>query len=53
LSRDQRRALGVRGKACKLHRRDGGCGKQHETKSCHVMSVPRNELKGAAINDDG
>jgi len=35
------RVPGMRCKARKLHRGQGGRGKQHETKSGHVMSVPR------------
>lgn len=53
LSQNQWRVLGMRCKACQLHRRDGGRGKQHETKSCHVMSVPRNELKARRSTNTG
>jgi hypothetical protein len=41
LCHDERRVLGMRCKARKLHRGQGGRGKQHEAKSGHVMSVPR------------
>jgi hypothetical protein len=52
LCHDERRVLGMRRKARKLHRRQGGRGKQHDTKSGHVMLVPRKQRmpKSAAIN---
>jgi hypothetical protein len=30
--------------ACELHRREGGCGKQHEAKFGHGDLDPENEL---------
>jgi hypothetical protein len=53
LCHDERCVLGMRGKARKLHRRQGGRGKQHDTMSGHVMLVPRKQRmpKSAAIND--
>jgi hypothetical protein len=44
--------------ACELHRREGGCGKQHEAKFGHGDLDPENELwflglliQGKAINE--
>lgn len=48
---DQRRALGVCWEACKLHRRQGGRGKQHETKSGHlIFDSPSGQKRCGGIN---
>jgi hypothetical protein len=48
LRHDQGRAMGVRRESCKLHRRQGGRSKQHETKPGHLILIPRVDKNGAA-----
>ena len=50
LRHDQRSALGVRWQTCKLHRRQGGRGKQRKTKSGHLILSPRVKKRHGGIN---
>lgn len=53
LRHDQRRALGVRWETCKLHRRQGGRGKQRKTKSGHLILIPRVKNGAAGSTNTG
>lgn len=50
LRHDQRSALGVRWETSKLHRRQGGRGKQRKTKSGHLIWSPRVKKRRCGIN---